>query len=197
MENTVQTWSSKTKFLWIGVLIMALAGITARFFGLFNFLGALTILIYLLKVGVVAGFALYILGLIQFRSILGENDAKAVNKIFIAAIIGASVAFLDLILGWVIGFGIIINIANIVAWILAIIGFASLKGSATFPAKARSGASKLFIAMLLNLIGGALALLFGWVPIVTSVIVGIIYIVAFIMMLIGWSQIKSADPAVL
>lgn len=72
---------------------------------------------------------------------------------------------------------------------MMMVAYSKLKKSPTFPELARKGASMLFTAMLLALIGS----IFGLIPIVGAVIAGIFNIISFIMVLLGWKKIADAD----
>ena len=133
------------------------------------------------------------MGLGELQGILQGEDASAIDKVKLAAIlliIGACVSVLFSIvplLGTIVG-SIISGILNIVGCILCVMAFAQLKKSTTFPATALSGVSKLYVAYLLNLIGYGLML-----TVILAVVAPILNLVAFIMILIGWAGVKNAQ----
>ena len=133
------------------------------------------------------------MGLGELQGILQGEDASAIGKVKLAAIlliIGACVSVLFSIvplLGTIVG-SIISGILNIVGCILCVMAFAQLKKSTTFPATALSGVSKLYVAYLLNLIGYGLML-----TVILAVVAPILNLVAFIMILIGWAGVKNAQ----
>jgi hypothetical protein len=136
---------------------------------------------------IIIGYLLYIKGLIDFTSILKNEDNKAMKNVRNGAIlmIAATVFSLDFI-----GFpGILIAIINIVGFILMLVGYSKLKNSPTFHAQARVGATKLFLAMILSLVGAIL----GIIPLIGGIINGILSIIAFILVLLGWNSIKNAE----
>lgn len=141
----------------------------------------------------ILGYVLYLMGLGELQGILQGEDASAIAKVKLAAIlliIGACVSVLFSIVplfGTIVG-GIISGILNLVGCILCVMAFAQLKKSTTFPATALSGVSKLYVAYLLNLIGYGLML-----TVILAVVAPILNLVAFIMILIGWAGVKSAQ----
>lgn len=213
MEKNLQIWAQKTKTIWIGVLLYAIGGIV---YGIVAGLssaastasdlmsmagmssggggvGFITVLEYLLLAAVIVGYVMYILGLGKFREILDAPDATAIGKVYIGAILSAA-SYVWMLFGF---WGWVSSVLNIVAFVFMLLGFMALKNSSTFPAKARKGASNLFISMIIGLIASVVALLLGWIPVVGGLIPGILNLIAFIMVFVGWAQIKNADPAVL
>lgn len=216
MENNLQIWQQKTKTIWTGVLLFAIGGIVYGFIS--SLAGAseavstaksllsggtsgggggfMKFLKYLVLAAVIAGYAMYILGLGNFREILSTQDANSINKVRIGAILNVA-AYIWLLFGvW----GWIASVLNIIAFFYMLLGFMALKSSSTFPAKARKGASNLFLSMVLGLIASAVALLLGWIPflgVIGTVIAAILNLIAFILIFVGWNQVKNADPAVL
>ena len=212
MEKNLQIWAQKTKTIWLGVLLYAIGGIVYGIvawassaastagdlmsmagIGTGGGFGFVTFLEYLLLAAVIVGYVLYILGLGKFREILDENDAKAIGKVYIGAILSAA-SYVWMLFGF---WGWVSSVLSIIAFVFMLLGYMSLKNSATFPAKARKGASNLFLSMILGLIASVVALLLGWIPIVGGLIPGLLNLIAFILVFVGWAQIKNADPAVL
>jgi len=172
----------------IAGFLYSLFGSLASAAGLFGSGGFLSVLKWICFVGLIGGYVLYLKGLGDFGNILGEADAAAVGKIRLGVILGIVAVVVGIIpvAGWIIG-----GILNIIAFIVMIMGFSALKGSATFPVKARSGASNLFMAMILNVVATVL----GWIPLIGGVIGGIVGLIAFILIFVGWNNIKNANPA--
>jgi hypothetical protein len=210
MDKT--SWSAKTKKIFNGILLFSLAWIAYGIFepieSLFSFassglnvMGAvtgvstpslgvsgtvLTIITYLLLAGIGYGCVLTIAALGSFSAILDDGDESAVLTVRTGFIIALAAVVLDMI-----PFipGIIGDIAYFVAILLMLMGYNNLKGSTTFAGK--DGASILFVAMLLLLIGWVL----DFIPLVGDWIEAILTIVAYIMTLVGWSKIKNAAIA--
>ena len=189
MENNLN-WKSTTKQIYTGVMLYSLCGMVAGLVGILAFLmggfwGTLSII---LSIAIIVGYIMYFLGLKNFKNVVKEPDAPVVNKLYTAVllvIIGYIVAFIPL------AGGIIAGILNIIAFIMMLIAYNKLKKSPTFPELARKGASMLFTAMILALVGA----IFGIIPLVGAIIAGILNIISFIMVLLGWKKIADADLA--
>lgn len=152
-------------------------------------IGGTDIVLYILQVGVLIGYYLFLKGLGEFRPMLELADSNSVNQIrngVILGLIGVVAAFIPVI-GWIAAI-----ILNIIGFILMLLGYSALKSSATFPMLGRNGASRLFIAMILVLVGVILSL----IPIVGGFIAMVLNIVAFFLTLSGWASIKNSDPSV-
>jgi uncharacterized membrane protein len=207
-----EKWSKETTAIFYGILLYSIAGIVSSIVdpiesvisgvsSIFSYAGGydsgpnfLTVFSYLLQVGIIGGFIMFLLGLGGFRQILETNDAAAVGKIRTGVILGLIASVIDFIplIGWLIA-----GIINIVAFILMLSGYSSLKNSPTFPNNARRGAGQLFTSQVLLLIGGIIGVLLGWIPIlgiVISIFKGILGIIAFILLLSGWAVIKNTQP---
>ena len=196
-------WSRETKKIFNGILLYSIAGIlygifdpieslTSTVSSISSYAGAgsmpgsglISTICYALLVAIIFGYVLTFLGLTGFRTILETNDANAIGKVrtaFILAIIAAGVGFIPL-MGWVGG------ILNIVAFILMLLGYSALKSSSTFPELGRKGASTLFVALILLLVG----VVVGFIPFIGGIFNGILSIIAYIMTLLGWKKIVSA-----
>jgi len=205
MAQKNESWSLVTKTIFTGVLLYALAGILyailspiEAFSSAFSTISSLSggggfagssvlsILSYILLVGIIVGYFLFFKGLSDFGKILEPADATAIGKVrtgVLLALIAAVVALIPF-LGWV------STIIGIIAYILMLLGYSALKSSQTFPAQARNGASKLFLSLILLVIGAVI----GFIPVVGSFIEGALSIIAFILVLLGWSTIKKASP---
>ncbi|MBQ8492939.1 MAG: hypothetical protein IJ464_01495 [Alistipes sp.] len=203
MENVQSSWSSVTQGIYKAVLLYVFAGIASALFG---FIGTLTgvlgamesgnvedvvsfgfwdIMDLVASLAVVAGYILFYIGLNKWRTIADANDATAINKLRIAALltmIGSVVAFVPAA-GAVIAF-----ILNIVAFILMLQGYSALKNSTTLPEGAREGARKLHTAMVLNIV----AILTGWIPVIGWVAAPILQLIAFFKVLNGWKAIANS-----
>ena len=197
MELNGAVWKTSTSKIFSGVLLFSLSGIVGGLFAvilaLSGSLGASLWIGVLTGIATILGYVLYLMGLGELQGILQGEDASAIGKVKLAAIlliIGACVSVLFSIvplLGTIVG-SIISGILNIVGCILCVMAFAQLKKSTTFPATALSGVSKLYVAYLLNLIGYGLML-----TVILAVVAPILNLVAFIMILIGWAGVKNAQ----
>lgn len=192
-------WKTTTTQMYRGVLLYSLCGVLSSilepcntaasavsFLNGGNGSSGLGTIITLLGIAILVGYVLFFLGLKDFRSAVNAADAPAVGKLYTAVIlniVGYLLKLIPLI-------GIVGGILNIVAFILALIGYSSLKSSATFPELARKGASRLFIAMILSLVGTVL----GWIPLI-GIIGAIFNLIAFILTILGWKAIADAEPA--
>lgn len=186
MENL--TWKSTTKQIYTGVLLYSLCGMVSGLVAILALLGGdfWGVLSVIVSIAVIVGYIMYFLGLRNFKNVVKEPDAPVVNKLYTAVIL--------VIIGYIIGFipiagAIMQGILSLIAFIMMMVAYSKLKKSPTFPELARKGASMLFTAMLLALIGS----IFGIIPIVGAVIAGILNIISFIMVLLGWKKIADAD----
>ncbi|GHT10201.1 hypothetical protein AGMMS4956_01170 [Bacteroidia bacterium] len=198
-------WLEVTKKVFNGILLYAGAGLLLGIFDPINSLvsagdglaalggvknasgGAgtfLSVLCNIFQAGVILGCILIYLGLTGFKNILEGTDKKSIGKVRIAYIlllIGVAVDFIPL-MGWVSA------ILGIIALIYMLLGYSALKSSATFPELARKGASQLFIALILLIVGEVL----DFIPVVGDVLQGILSIIAYILTFLGWKKIKDA-----
>lgn len=190
-----------TKSIYNGVLIYSLCGIAksivdpivamtaaAAMFSGSSSGGGLGVISILLSIAIIVGYVMFFLGLSHFRTVVNTNDAPAVQKLYVAAIISI-VAY---VVGCIPLMGLVAKILALVAFIMMLLGFSALKNSATFPADARNGASKLFIAMILSVVG----VIVGWIPFIGGVLGAILGIIGFILTILGWKKISCADYSV-
>lgn len=189
-------WTSVTKQMYYGVLIYSLCGVLANVIGPINTLSSGLSMIsgnggggggtfnIIISLAIIAGYVMFFLGLKDFRNVVNIQDKDAVQKLFTATILSIVGYLLGLIpvAGWLLK-----GICVIVSCIMMLMGYSALKKSQTFPAIAREGASKLHTAMVLSIIGAVI----GLIPLVGGVIGGILDIIAFIMIILGWKKIAS------
>lgn len=187
---TNAAWKATTSKIFNGVMIFSLSGIVGAIIGaialLFGSLSGVFIISLLIGLATLGGYILYLMGLGSLKNQLNGGDAAAISKVYMAAIlsiVAVIVAFIPVI-GSIAGI-----IIGIIAYILNVMAYSYLKSSATFPALARQGASKLFIAYILYLIGAICT-----VTVILAAIGGILNLIAFIMILLGWSNVKNANP---
>ena len=192
----MSNWSQITKQIYNGVLIYSLCGVAKSIVDPINnalsavsmFTGADSGWInigLILSVAIICGYIMFFLGLKSFRGEVNVEDANAVNKVYLATIF----TIIAYVVGCVPVIGFVGKIFSIVAFFLMLIGFSRLKKSETFPEKARKGASNLFTAMILSIVG----LIFGWIPIIGGVIGAIFNIIGFILTIAGWGKISKAE----
>ena len=209
MEKNLQLWQKVTKAIFTGVLLYSVANVlyaivnpiasvvnTASDVSSFvstgdvsGGIGALDIFLYILLVGVLIGYYLFLKGLGDFRPLLELADANAINQVRNGVILGllGTVAVFIPYAGWIIA-----AILNIIGFIFMLLGYSALKSSATFPMLGRNGAGRLFIAMILVLVGAILSI----IPLIGGFIAMVLSIVAFFLTLSGWASIKNSDPSV-
>ncbi len=189
-------WTAVTKQMYYGVLIYSLCGVLANVVEPVNTVSSGISMIsgnggggggvfnIIISLAIIAGYVMFFLGLKDFRNVVNIQDRDAVQKLFTATIISIVGYVLGLIplAGWLLK-----GICVIVSCIMMLMGYSSLKKSSSFPGLARDGASKLHTAMILSIIGAVI----GFIPLVGGVIGGILDIIAFIMIIIGWKRIAS------
>ncbi|MDR0421260.1 MAG: hypothetical protein LBH30_07435 [Prevotellaceae bacterium] len=200
------SWFEITKKIFLGVLLYSVANVLYTIVdpisslasfgsnvdsllnggssGLSGIAAFFNILTYVLLAGILIGYALFLLGLTNFSKLLEGSDRNAAESVRNGALVMIIGAIVDFFISGFIGI-----ILYIVGFILMLLGYSKLKSSPTFPEKARNGASKLFTAMLLSLVGAILWL----IPIVGGFINAILGIIAFFFILSGWASIRDAE----
>ena len=191
MELTNSAWKNATSKIFLGVLLFSLSGIAggilAALLGLvLKSLTLVSIVVLIAGIAAILGYVLYVLGLGNFKNILSGEDAAAVSKIWLAALLALAGSVITVVTSFIPGIAIIGTIAAIAAYVLNLLGFMALKNSSTFPTMAKAGANKLFLAYILYLAGSIAAF---FLP---SFIAGIINLVALVMIILGWAAIKNA-----
>ncbi|MCX4290274.1 MAG: hypothetical protein OSJ36_00575 [Odoribacter sp.] len=192
MELTNSAWKNATSKIFLGVLLFSLSGIAggilAALLGLvLKSLTLVSIVVLIAGIAAILGYVLYVLGLGNFKNILSGEDAAAVSKIWLAALLALAGSVITVVTSFIPGIAIIGTIAAIAAYVLNLLGFMALKNSSTFPTMAKAGANKLFLAYILYLAGSIAAF---FLP---SFIAGIINLVALVMIILGWAAIKNAN----
>ena len=191
-------WKSSVKKAYYGFLIQNLGSILAIIVGIIGagagVAGLLQgeikvgpmILSILLGIATVVGYIIYLIGINGIKkATAGGPDAAATNNLFIGVIlelVGAIIGFIPVI-------GLVGSIVGFVGLIFMLIGFNKMKNSTTLPALAASGSSKLFIAMILGLVGGLL----GLIPVAGAIIKAILSIVCLILGIMGWASIAKSE----
>ncbi len=192
MELTNSACKNATSKIFLGVLLFSLSGIAggilAALLGLvLKSLTLVSIVVLIAGIAAILGYVLYVLGLGNFKNILSGEDAAAVSKIWLAALLALAGSVITVVTSFIPGIAIIGTIAAIAAYVLNLLGFMALKNSSTFPTMAKAGANKLFLAYILYLAGSIAAF---FLP---SFIAGIINLVALVMIILGWAAIKNAN----
>lgn len=204
MEN-VQSWKQTTSALYKAVMIFTWAGIVLSIFsGIASMTGAAKVISSLSSGGaldmgyglwdilklvatiaVIYGYWLFLNSLTAFRELVNPADAPRVGSIRTAVILQIIAAILS-----VIPFVVIVGgILGIIAWIMLLIAYAGLKDSPTFPELARRGASRIFVAMILSVVGWIV----GWIPIIGWITLFVLSVISLIMVLTGWKLISLSD----
>lgn len=178
--NNLQNWNRTTEAIYKNVMLLSIAGICASLFGMIPLMG------WLAKVCnfcVVAGYVAFYLRINDLKLMVDQNDADNMKKLSL----GILLYILGIVLkeipvaGWILG-----PIAFIVSFVFMLLAYNGLKKSTTFPGK--EGMRLLFIAMIIGLVAGVFAL----IPLVGTIIAGILGIVEFVLILLGWK--KVAEP---
>lgn len=197
------SWKTVTGNLYKGVLIQVWCNIAAAIFAFIAVISAVGDLAsgdlfgavawgfwdwmeLAASIGALYGFWVFFSNINPWKALVANEDAKAVGNIYTATML----QMIAIVLAFIPFVGIVGIILNIVAWFMLLLAYSNLKNSATFPAGAKQGASKIFTAMILNLI----ALVIGWIPII-GIIGSILSIIAFFMTLSGWKCIANSEQA--
>ena len=197
---TELTWTSVTKALYQAILIQVVGGILATVFTTFDVLSdlndlasgnvtglfepsALGILAWICELVVVAATVWFFILLGNWKKVANANDVPAIQKLWLAALIG----FIGGIVAWIPVIGVLGAILALVALILNLLGYSALKESTTLPEEAREGSKKLFTALILSIVAAVLA----WIPLI-GIIGGILAIIALILQLNGWKRIANS-----
>ena len=172
-------------------MVGLLGGLTV----VFSMMGAgvvFRVLTWIAEIAVAVGYVLYMIGLGNLRSAVGEKEGVALGQIRTAAIVTAILGIFG-IPAWING------IINFVAFVMMLVGFNTLKKSAAMPEKARNGFNQLFIAMLLNIIAVGITVILGWIPLVGNIITAIaaiLGIIGFVMVITGWAAVKHSPAPI-
>lgn len=202
----MSTWKQTTEGLYKAVLLYTIGGIASSVFAYLGGLGKTAaginalmgnggsafgiwdILGIVAAVAIIYGYWKFFTGLKDFKNQVNPADAPYIQKISTCTII----MMVATVLAVIPVVGLLGGIANLVAWIILLLAYNSLKKSATFPATARQGASKLFLAMILDIVG----IVIGIIPVIGGITKAILAIIAFIFVLQGWKAISlSEEPA--
>ena len=198
MENL--TWQKVTKNLYTAVLIQAAAAVLGSIFEVINLLtapasiaealvtgevgiGALDVLGFICSLAAIAGTVWFFILLGQWKQVADANDAPAIHKLWIASLlsmIGSVLALIPLI-------GIVGGIVSLVGLVFYILAVNALKVSTTLPENALKGANKLFVALILKIVGVCIA----WIPVI-GILGAICAIVGWVYELLAWKDIANS-----
>ena len=181
--NKLQDWNRTTEAIYKNVMLFTIAGIAAAIFGMIPLMGWMT---KVCNIAVIAGYVAFYLRLKDMELLSEPNDAPAVKKICIGAllyILGLMLTEIPVV-GWILG-----PIAYLISFIFMLLGYSALKKSETFPGK--DGMKLLFIASIIGLV----AAVFGLIPLLGTVVAGILYIVVFVLVLLGWKKVATPVTA--
>ncbi|MBP5643209.1 MAG: hypothetical protein J6X10_03110 [Bacteroidales bacterium] len=175
--NKIQNWNRTTEAIYKNVLLYSIAGMAASLFGMIPLMGWLADICNIL---VVAGFIAFFIRIKDLTALVGENDIDGMNKVKNGILIYILALMLKKItvIGWVLG-----PIGFIVSCVFLLLGYNALKKSETFPGK--DGMKLLFIAMIIGIVGGVLAI----IPALGTILGGICFIVEFVLVLLGWKKV--------
>ena len=179
MESNAITWNRTTEAIYKNVMLFAIAGIVASVFGMIPGLGWLG---KICNFCVVAGYIAFYLRLNDMELLADPNDAPAVNKLCLGTllyILGIMLTEIP-VAGWILG-----PICFIVSFVFMLLGYSTLKKSETFPG--REGMNLLFIAMIIAVVGAVINL----IPLAGKIIANILYIVMFVLVLLGWKKVAT------
>lgn len=203
MEQNVQTWSNTTRKIFTSVLVFSIGSIVAGLMAAFAFMwtfgmgrfNVFTFLIWICEIAVIAGYIMYITGLGDLRNSVGEKEGSALGQIRTAAILTIIAALFTALRTP----AMIAGIINFAAYVIMLVGFNTLKKSHIMPERAKNGFTQLFISMLLAIISTVLAVIFGWIPLVETVIgiiAGALNLAAFILVITGWAAVKNSPAPI-
>lgn len=178
--NKIQDWNRTTDAIYKNVMLYVIAGVAAAIFGMIPLLGWLA---KACNLAVVAGYVAFYIRLKDLQLIAEPNDAPAIQKLCLGVLLYiVALAVKEIpVAGWIIS-----PIVMIVSFVFMLLGYNALRQSATFPGK--EGMKLLFIAAIL----GVVASVFALIPLVGTIIAGILGIVNFVLFLLGWK--KVAEP---
>lgn len=137
---------------------------------------------------VLIGYYLFFRSLTRFARLQpnqqDSDNVSTVRTAYILLVVALIVDFIPLI-GWLASFVLIV-----IAYVKMLSGYRGLKKSYTFPSEARQGAATLYSCTIWTLV----AYVLGCIPLVGSVIEGIITLVIFFTILSAWGRIKAGAP---
>lgn len=200
MEQNVSLWNANCKKAFYGFLAFTLGAIVV---GILNWIslgstisgfangemggvGFTDVLSIIVNILIILGYVYYLIGIKGMQTNApNEIDGLSVKPVFIGAllcVIGEGIDFIPFIPGF------IIRILSLLGFIFMMIGFNKMKQSKTLSEMAVKGSAKLFIAMLLAVIGCGL----GFIPLAGGIIESLINIVVLVFGILGWKQLANS-----
>lgn len=179
-------YKAATAKIFYGVLCITILSIIGGFISAIAVISALSggssWFIYLVPILTVLGYVYYFLGLGDLYKEFEGETSNNVKKIRTAAIISIVACLCSMI---PIAGGIIGGILNIIAFIMCLMAYGSLRNDENFPG--RDGMKTLYTTAILQIIAAVLCI----IPLI-NIIGAIISIIAFIMFIVGWAKVKNA-----
>ncbi|MBQ0080324.1 MAG: hypothetical protein KBS95_02070 [Alistipes sp.] len=181
MEEKLLQWNRTTAAIYKNVLLYSVAGVVASLFGIIPLCGWIADIASVL---LIAGFVAFYMRVKDLALLASEQDAAALNKLSN----GVCIFLLAKMLVYIPAIGSLFlgPIAMVVAFVLMLLAYNSLKKSETFPNAC--GMKTLSLALILGVVGAVLAI----IPLI-GIVGKIIILVAYIMIILGWK--KVATPA--
>lgn len=178
--------------LYTAVLLIAIAEIVWLLFGSALFTTAFAFLTggfmniftrWIVPIVIIVGYVLFLMNINKWQ--VNAEGTKKLRLGALLALIGVALAWLPIpFVGW------IVKILMLIAYIMMMLGYGAIVPS--FPA-----AKMAKTASMLLMVGGILGVV-GIIPIlgyIFDTIAMFVYLVAFIMLIIGWGRIKNAEVA--
>ena len=147
---------------------------------------ALDMIVMIVNILVLGGYALFFVYAGKFRDLLSGDDANAAGSLRNAHLILAIGTLLCLLPIPFVEY--IAGIIEIIAWFMLLSAYGKLMNSTSLPELAAAGMKKLRKAMLLSVVGAIIAL----IPFI-GIVGGILSLIAFFMTLKGWSMVAKSE----
>ncbi len=155
------------------------------------------ILTIVANIGLICGLLIFFLNLKKWKALVAEKDAKAIGDISSATALN----MFTVIAIYIPLLSDMASILNFIIFIILLISYNRLKNSATLPAGTKRGASKIFTAMILDLVGTIIYVItligiFDGLLILVGIFTYLILsIIALFMILSGWKCIANSEQA--
>lgn len=180
-------YKAATTKIYYGVLCIAILSILGGFISAIAILSALSggssWYVYVVPILTILGYVYYFLGLGDLYKEFDGDTSNNIKKIRTAAILNIVAALCSMI---PVAGGIIAGIINLIAFIMCLMAYGSLRNDANFPG--RDGMKTLYTTAILQLIAAILSI----IPLI-NIIGAILAIIAFIMFIVGWGKVKNAN----
>ena len=185
-KKQIQLWDETTQKISKHVLLLAIAGMVASFFGMF--LGTIA---DMANVCVIVGYAFLTVRLETLMALSDEADVAALKKVSL----GILLFFLGVILKMIPAVGFVFGpLAWIAAYVFMLMGFSALKNSESFADN--GGMGLLFIAAILGIVGSVFII----IPLVGKILGNLVLLGMYVLILLGWKKVSlpygtKAEPA--